>query len=98
MGHDADDDVLEKSREDHEMKKLTIAGLMLAASLGALEFGTLEEANAHGNYPWCIIGYHRSFDCAFSSRDQCFIAAANLGVARRCLPNPFYNPAAPSRR
>jgi Protein of unknown function (DUF3551) len=80
------------------MKKLAIAGLVLAASFGALDFGTLEHANALGNYPWCIIGYHRSFDCAFSSRDQCVVAAANLGVAPRCLQNPFYNPAVTSRR
>jgi Protein of unknown function (DUF3551) len=75
------------------MTKLSVAGLALAAS-----FGALEEAHGHGNYPWCIVGYHRSVDCSFSSRDQCAVAAVNLGVVRRCLQNPFYNPALPARR
>jgi hypothetical protein len=69
------------------MRHLIIAGLALAALSGA--FG---EARADANHPWCIIGYHRSVDCSFSSREQCVVAAINIGVARRCFQNPFYSP------
>jgi Protein of unknown function (DUF3551) len=70
------------------MRRLTIAGLALAAFAGACG-----EAHPHTNSPWCIIGYHRSVDCAFASREQCIATAVNIGVARRCFQNPFYSPA-----
>jgi hypothetical protein len=74
------------------MKKLIAGGFMLSAAFAAL----IGEADALANYPWCIIGYHRSVDCYFSTRDQCAAEWRNLGFGRRCIQNPFYNPALPS--
>jgi hypothetical protein len=74
------------------MKKLIAAGIVLSAVSIAL----MGDVNASANYPWCIIGYHRGVDCYFSTREQCAAEGRNLGFGRRCLPNPFYNPALPS--
>jgi hypothetical protein len=74
------------------MKRLAAAGLVLFAMFTAL----MGEVNALANYPWCIIGYHRGVDCYFSTREQCAAEGRNLGFGRRCIQNPFYNPALPS--
>jgi hypothetical protein len=74
------------------MKKPIAAALLLSTVFIAL----IGEINAFANYPWCIIGYHRGVDCYFSTREQCAAEGRNLGFGRRCLPNPFYNPALPS--
>jgi hypothetical protein len=92
-GAHSSDVLITDSREDHDMKKLAIAGLALAALSGAGG-----KVHAHGNYPWCVVGQHRDIDCAFSSREQCLTAAGNLGLARKCMQNPFYNPARPPDR
>jgi hypothetical protein len=88
-----DNDLLKQQEgEEQQMKKLIAGVLVLSAAFTAL----MGEADALANYPWCIIGYHRSVDCYFSTRDQCAAEGRTLGFGRRCIQNPFYNPALPS--
>ncbi len=70
------------------MKKLTTAGLALSAMLAVSG-----EVHAYVNYPWCIRGDTRGFECYFSSREQCAVDGRNRGFGSQCVQNPWYNPA-----
>jgi hypothetical protein len=73
------------------MKKLIIAGLALSASLAAVPQG-----HARVNYPWCVNGASRGFECIFASREQCAEDGRGRGFGGQCVPNPWYNPNLPS--
>jgi hypothetical protein len=69
------------------MRKSIIAGLTLWAALAA--FGG--KAQAYVNYPWCVMGETRGFECVFSSREQCAMDGRGRGFGGQCIQNPFYN-------
>ncbi len=70
------------------MRTSIIAGLTLCAGLTA--FGG--SAQAYINYPWCIMGDSRGFDCHFSTREQCAMDGRNRGFGSQCVQNPSYDP------
>lgn len=72
------------------MKKLIIAGLTLSAS-----FAAVPASHARVNYPWCIHGDTRGFECVFSTREQCANDGRNRGFGSQCVQNPSYNPNLP---
>jgi hypothetical protein len=73
------------------MKKLVTAGLVLSAVVAASG-----KARADVNYPWCIIGDTRGFECVFSSREQCAQDGRNRGFGGQCIQNPAYKPGPPT--
>jgi hypothetical protein len=70
------------------MKKLITAGLALS-----VVFPALGEVHAYVNYPWCVHGDARGFECVFSSREQCNADGRGRGFGGQCIQNPHYNPA-----
>jgi hypothetical protein len=66
------------------MRKSVIAGLALWAALAAFA----GKARADVNYPWCIMGDTRGFECVFSSREQCMQDGRNRGFGGQCIQNP----------
>jgi hypothetical protein len=73
------------------MKKLIIAGLALVASLAAAQ-----ESHAYLNYPWCVNGASRGFECIFTSKEQCAEDGRGRGFGGQCMQNPWYKPNLPS--
>jgi Protein of unknown function (DUF3551) len=73
------------------MKKLITAGLVLSAL-----FAASGKVHAAVNYPWCIMGDTRGFECVFSSREQCVQDGRNRGFGGQCIQNPAYKPGAPT--
>jgi Protein of unknown function (DUF3551) len=55
-----------RTREDKHMKKVMTAAFALSAL-----FAASGKTPAEVNYPWCIMGDTRGFECVFSSREQC---------------------------
>ena len=70
------------------MKKLILAGLALSAV-----FATRGEVQAYVNYPWCVNGETRGFECYFSTKEQCAQDGRGRGFGTQCIRNPDYNPA-----
>jgi hypothetical protein len=70
------------------MRKSMIAGLISAAGLIAVG----GPAQAYVNYPWCIHGDSRGFECIFSSHEQCAMDGRNRGFGGQCMQNPYYDP------
>jgi Protein of unknown function (DUF3551) len=70
------------------MMKLITAGLALT-----VVFAASGKVHAAVNYPWCIQGETRGFECIFSSREQCAQDGRNRGFGGLCQRNQFYNPA-----
>jgi len=73
------------------MKRLILAGLALSAV-----FATRGEVQAYVNYPWCVNGETRGFECYFSTKEQCAQDGRGRGFGTQCIRNPDYNPALPS--
>jgi hypothetical protein len=73
------------------MRKSVIAGLALWAAFAAFAGKT----HADVNYPWCIMGDTRGFECVFSSREQCMQDGRNRGFGGQCIQNPAYKPGRP---
>jgi Protein of unknown function (DUF3551) len=65
-----------------------------AFALSAL-FAASGKLHAEVNYPWCIIGDTRGYECVFSSREQCAQDGRNRGFGGQCIQNPAYNPGRP---
>jgi Protein of unknown function (DUF3551) len=74
------------------MRKSVIAGLALWAAFA----GSAGKTHADENYPWCLLGDTRGYECVFSSREQCAQDGRNRGFGGQCIQNPFYKPGAPS--
>jgi Protein of unknown function (DUF3551) len=74
------------------MRKSVIAGLALWAAFAAFAGKT----HADVNYPWCIMGDTRGFECVFSSREQCMQDGRNRGFGGQCIQNPAYKPGKPT--
>jgi Protein of unknown function (DUF3551) len=74
------------------MRKSVIAGLALWAAFAAFA----GKARAEINYPWCIMGDTRGYECVFSSREQCVQDGRNRGFGGQCIQNPFYKPGPPT--
>jgi hypothetical protein len=73
------------------VRKSVIAGLALWAGLAAFAGKTHAEVN----YPWCIIGDTRGYECVFLSREQCAQDGRNRGFGGQCIQNPAYKPGRP---
>jgi hypothetical protein len=73
------------------MKKLMTAAFALSAL-----FAASGKVHAEVNYPWCIMGDTRGFECVFSSREQCAQDGRNRGFGGQCIQNPYYKPGPPS--
>ena len=73
------------------MKKLTTAAFALSAL-----FAASGKVHAEVNYPWCLLGDTRGYECVFSSREQCSQDGRNRGFGGQCIQNPFYKPGAPT--
>jgi hypothetical protein len=73
------------------MKKLMTAGLVLSAL-----FAASGKVRAELNYPWCLMGDTRGYECVFSSHEQCAQDGRNRGFGGQCIPNPAYKPGAPT--
>jgi len=67
------------------MRKLTVAGLAIAAAMAAAS----STVNAQ-NYAWCLVNDLKfgSTSCAFVSREQCMMSAG--GNVGHCIANPAY--------
>jgi hypothetical protein len=67
------------------MRKLTLAGLAVAAATAAAP----STGNAQ-NYAWCLVNDLKfgSTSCAFVSREQCMMSAG--GNVGHCVANPAY--------
>jgi hypothetical protein len=74
------------------MRKSVIAGLTLSAAFAAFA----GKAHAEINYPWCIMGDTRGFECVFSTREQCMQDGRNRGFGGQCIQNPAYKPGKPT--
>jgi hypothetical protein len=74
------------------MRKSVIAGLALWATFAAFA----GKAHAEVNYPWCLMGDTRGYECVFSTREQCAQDGRNRGFGSQCMPNLFYKPGAPT--
>jgi hypothetical protein len=74
------------------MRKSVIAGLTLSAAFAAFA----GKAHAEINYPWCIIGDTRGFECVFSTREQCMQDGRNRGFGGQCIQNPAFKPGKPT--
>jgi hypothetical protein len=72
------------------MRKLMIAAFTLPAL-----FAASGKAHAEVNYPWCLMGDTRGYECVFSSREQCMQDGRNRGFGSQCIQNPYYKPGAP---
>jgi hypothetical protein len=73
------------------MKKVMTAAFGLSVL-----FGVSGNAHAEVNYPWCIMGDTRGFECVFSSREQCMQDGRNRGFGGQCIQNPAYKPGPPT--
>jgi Protein of unknown function (DUF3551) len=69
--------------------------MMTVTALSAL-FAASGKAHAEVNYPWCLMGDTRGYECVFSSREQCMQDGRNRGFGSRCIKNPYYKPGAPT--
>jgi Protein of unknown function (DUF3551) len=74
------------------MRKSVIAGLALWAAFAAFAGKT----HADVNYPWCLMGDTRGYECVFSTREQCMQDGRNRGFGSQCIQNPYYKPGAPT--
>jgi hypothetical protein len=74
------------------MRKSIIAGLAMWATFAAFA----GKAHADVNYPWCLMGDTRGYECVFSTREQCMQDGRNRGFGSQCIPNPYYKPGAPT--
>ena len=74
------------------MRKSVITGLTLWAAFAAFP----GKVQAEVNYPWCIMGDTRGFECVFSSREQCMQDGRNRGFGGQCIQNPAYKPGKPT--
>jgi hypothetical protein len=74
------------------MRKSVIEGLALWAAFAAFAGKT----HADVNYPWCLMGGTRGFECVFSSREQCMQDGRNRGFGSQCIQNPAYKPGKPT--
>ena len=74
------------------MRKSVVAGLAMWATFAAFA----GKARAEVNYPWCIMGDTRGFECVFSSREQCAQDGRNRGFGSQCVQNPAYKPGKPA--
>jgi hypothetical protein len=57
------------------MRKSVIAALALWAAFAG-------KVHAEINYPWCLMGDTRGYECVFSSREQCMQDEKESGVWR----------------
>lgn len=69
------------------MSKLTTAGFALSAV-----FAASGESRALVNYPWCVHGDTRGFECYFSSKELCAADGRGRGFGSQCIQNPSYDP------
>jgi Protein of unknown function (DUF3551) len=74
------------------MRKSVIAALALCAAFAAFA----GKVHAEINYPWCLMGDTRGYECVFSSREQCKQDGRNRGFGGQCIQNPAYKPGAPT--
>jgi hypothetical protein len=72
------------------MKKVMTAAFALSAV-----FAASGKVHADVNYPWCLMGDTRGYECVFSSREQCMEDGRNRGFGGQCIPNPAYKPGQP---
>jgi hypothetical protein len=54
------------------------------------------KAQAYIDYPWCLMGDTRGYECVFSTREQCMQDGRNRGFGSQCIQNPYYKPGAPT--
>jgi hypothetical protein len=73
------------------MKKVMTAAFALSAL-----FAESGKTHAEVNYPWCIMGDTRGFECVFSSREQCMQDGRNRGFGGQCIQNPYYKAGPPT--
>jgi hypothetical protein len=73
------------------MKKVMTAGFSLSAL-----FAASGKVHADVNYPWCLLGDTRGYECVFSSREQCAQDGRNRGFGGQCIKNPAFKPGAPT--
>jgi hypothetical protein len=66
------------------VKKLVTAAFALCAL-----FAASGKVYAYGDYPWCIMGGTRGYECVLSSREQCMRDGKNGGFGGQCIKNPF---------
>jgi hypothetical protein len=73
------------------MRKLLTTVFALSALSAAS--GTV---HAELNYPWCLMGDTRGYECVFSNREQCMQDGRNRGFGGQCIQNPAYKPGKPA--
>jgi hypothetical protein len=73
------------------MRKVMTAAFALSAL-----FVASGKVHADVNYPWCLLGDTRGYECVFSSREQCAQDGRNRGFGGQCIQNPYYKPGPPT--
>jgi hypothetical protein len=73
------------------MKKVMTAVFALSAL-----FAASGKVHAYVDYPWCLMGDTRGWECVFSSREQCAQDGRNRGFGSQCIQNPYYKPGPPT--
>jgi Protein of unknown function (DUF3551) len=69
--------------------------VMTAAFAASALFAASGKIHADVNYPWCLLGDTRGYECVFSSREQCAQDGRNRGFGGQCIQNPAYKPGRP---
>jgi hypothetical protein len=73
------------------MKKVMTVAFALSALAAASG-----KVHADVNYPWCLMGDTRGYECVFSSHEQCAQDGRNRGFGGQCIQNPCYKPGKPT--
>src|SRR5262245_2743896 len=75
----------QKTDRDAAMRQfmMTVTALAVFAAFAG-------KTHAEVNYPWCLMGDTRGYECVFSSREQCNQDGRNRGFGGQCIQNPAY--------
>jgi hypothetical protein len=74
------------------MKKLMTAALALSAL-----FAASGKVHAEMNYPWCVMGETRGFECVFSTREQMYAGRKKSGFWWPVHTKPCLQSGSPDR-
>jgi hypothetical protein len=78
------------------MRPVIRSGLAAIGLLALIAPATVVEAAQTRSYPWCIFYDSSTYNCGFTTYEQCMATAQ--GGQGFCRPNPFEAPRGQQRR
>lgn len=78
------------------MRPAIRSGLAVMSLLALIAPATVVEAAQTKSYPWCIFYDSSTYNCGFTTYEQCMATAQ--GGQGYCRPNPFAAPREQQRR